>query len=235
MKRHPEIRLFLLDGLNNTGKTTQLNLLRSRLAAAGITGAVRKGDGSRKGLGLQDYDPESSWWKQHRLEATSAGTDGERAKLLATIASRKLLIELVEFKHNEFPEILALNGANRGVILLDRGHVSRLFVSRRFDRSVALDEAIGITDSPELSESYPDKINILHATKEALLLRTVYRDDGMDKKQFNDDLITKYYDDFQDTIYNLPQPLKEITSILDASQSIEDVNAQLLHSIEEMY
>jgi len=235
MIRQSDIRVFLIDGLNNTGKTTQLNLLRPRLANLGIYAAVKKGDGSRKGLGLHDYDPLSTWWQRHRQEALSAGTEGDRAKRLAAIASQKLLSELVDFKNHDFPEILSLQGLKRGVILLDRGHVSRLFVSRRFDPSITFAQAIGIAENPDLAESLPDSVNILHASREVLLSRTEYRDDDTKKKHFNDDVISKYYDDFEATIYDLPPELAQKTTVVDATQTIEEVNRMVINSIQEMY
>lgn len=235
MTRQPEVKVFLIDGLNNTGKTTQLNLLRPRLEGLGIFTAVKKGDGSRKGLGLHDHDPLSAWWQRHRQESLAAGTEGGRAERLAAIASQKLLSELVYFKKYDFPGMLSLRGLKRGVVLLDRGHISRLFVSRRFNPDITFTEAIGIEESPRLTESLPDRISILHADRATLLSRTEYRDDDTEKKHFNDDVIDRYYDDFEATIFSLPPVLAQRTAIVDATQTIEEVNHSILNSIQEMY
>lgn len=224
--RLPEVNIISLDGLNNNGKTTQLRHLKNELAERGIPAVTRRGDGSRKGIGANEADPPSDWWQHNYPAIIDAGFDGKDADYAAAVASRQLMVELHDLKTRDFPEILAVNGGNRGVILLDRGPISRLFVARRQHPNITLEDALGITDDPRIEAAIPDSIIVLHAERDILLARNEDREEGgAAKRIFNHHILTSYYDDFEQTLNTLPPQLAERTTIIDSTPPIEEVGS----------
>lgn len=237
MKKQPEITIFSLDGLNSTGKTTQLRYLKQQLTAKGIPAAIRRGDGSRRGSGLVEADPPSEWWMTHHPQIAGAGVSGPESWRMATFASRRLMDELVDFTQQEFPCRLKEVGKNHGVVLLDRGPVSRLFVARRYVPEITFEAAMGIDEKPAYAEVIPKKVAVLHTDESTLHGRNEDRPDSEQKKRFNKNIVSSYHADFEELITNLPSPLQERTTVIDASPSAEVVGrvvlAELMHVIEE--
>lgn len=229
----PEIRLVSLDGLNNTGKTTQLDYLRSALRDRAIATTVRKGDGARRGRGEVEWDPVSPWWQQHYYELHSAGLEGKAAEAAARKASCQLVHEWTELRNDQYPRQLMAERRDLGVILLDRGPLSRLFVARRFDPAASLEQALGYEAAGELEQVLPDKIVVLHAAKAVLLDRNISRRDGAAKQEFNKQIITRYYDDFARVLDDIPPLLGERTVIVDSSGPALEVGQVVLrHAME---
>ena len=89
MKKRPEVTIFSVDGLNSTGKTTQLQYLKQQLAADGVPTAIRRGDGARRGLGLMEADPPSDWWIAHHPQIAEAGVSGPESLLFHMLSSQE--------------------------------------------------------------------------------------------------------------------------------------------------
>lgn len=230
--RTPDISLASLDGLNNNGKSTQLRFIKQELIARGIPAVIRKGDGSRKGRGLEEVDPYSEWWQTNHDRIKSIGLDEARAYDAATIANRQLMREVLDLKRHDFPEVLQEQGADKGAILLDRGPISRMFVSRRYKPDVTFAEAMGIEEDPAFTGAIPERIVVLHAAKHVLLERNESRQEGgIEKRAFNRQIISDYYDDFSRLLSNLPPELEERTTILDSDGPVQEVGNTALQII----
>ena len=199
--------------------------------------AIRRGDGARRGLGMVEADPASDWWVAQHPRIAEAGVSGPESWRMATFASRRLMDELVEFTREEFPCKLKDIGKSHGVVLLDRGPVSRLFVARRYVTGISFEEAMGIDENPVYTEVMPKRIAVLNADETTLHDRNNGRSDGEQKKQFNKNIVTSYHADFQELIASLPSTLEERTRLIDASPPAEVVGrvvlAELMQVIEE--
>jgi thymidylate kinase len=223
--KNEKVNIISIDGLHNVGKSTQIDLVKRQLGGLGIYSAVMRGDGSRKGLGLTEEDPFSDWWQLKRKEITQVATENFKAEELARETSRKLGRELLDFCQIDCPKKLKEMKTERGVILLNRGPLSRLFVAQRFEKNVSIDSALGYDEDDSLREILPDHIFVLQTDKEEILSRNETRiEGGQQKRDFNASIIKNYYDDFMFTINNLPKELEKITTIIDASPNIQDLN-----------
>jgi thymidylate kinase len=231
--RAPEIRILSLDGLNNNGKTTQVKYLKQELIARNVPAIIRKGDGSRRGSGQNELDPISTWWQENYDRINAADIEGEDAERVAREASRKLTDEVYVLKTREYRDALSRQGKSRGVIILDRGPVSRLFVARRYNPNVALNEALGFDEEAHLEEALPDDILVLHANKETLLDRNADRNEGVEKQEFNRRIIGQYYDEFERILETLPPQLAERTTIIDSGAPILEVGRIALGIVME--
>lgn len=233
MNKSPEITIYSLDGLNSTGKSTQLQLLKHELAKQGIISAIRRGDGARKGTGDSEADPSSSWWVYNHPLIAAAGINGPESFRMATLASRRLMDELVQFSIKEFPDMMSKNSASRGVILLDRGPVSRMFVARRYQPNISFAEAMGIVENPIYTNVIPKRIAVLNTDIDTINARNATRHDGEAKKIFNNNLVNTRFDEFRSLLDNLPDDLKQITKVVDASPPPEITTEVLLYDLME--
>lgn len=229
----PEIHTVSLDGLNNNGKTTQISHLKEELGDRDVPVVVRRGDGSRKGTGSSESDPISTWWQENHASINSAGFEGAEADAAARRASRRLMHELFDLKTKDYPVMLQAQNKNKGVILLDRGPVSRLFVARRYNPDVTLEGAYELDDDIQLEDVMPDNVLVLHAPKEVLITRNPTRKEGSAKQDFNSRIINQYYDAFERVLDNLPPQLAERTTIIDSSPATTEVGRIALAQVVE--
>lgn len=107
-----KIPIVALDGNHRTGKGTQLELLRSRLAQVGYSPIVLRGDGTRPGLGGSESDPVSGWWQEFKTYE-----DIHVNKYDAWRKAARLLLSEAHAKRLELPD--------NSVILFDRAGISR--------------------------------------------------------------------------------------------------------------
>lgn len=147
--------------------------------------------------------------------------------LQLTEAANRLQRELFVAKNYFMPKLLEKEGKNTGVILLDRGLISRLFVKRREEPQADLESIRyfeGVKGRQEVV--IPNLIFLFHAPLETLLARNLERDSS-GKAVFNETVLTRYYGDFEATIANLPEEIKRRTVNIDSRQTIEEINRQI--------
>jgi len=72
----PKISVVAIEGLHNSGKSTQIAGLYSNLKKDGILVVVLRGHGFRSGVGLDIGDPISSWWQRNYPLFIEAGKKG---------------------------------------------------------------------------------------------------------------------------------------------------------------
>ena len=228
MKNNQKIDVICFDGLHNVGKSTQIELAKRQLGSMGIHSLIRRGDGSRKGLGIVEEDPISEWWQDNYQDIVDTGVEGHKAELAAQMASRRLGQELLHLCNIEYPKLLDEYHIDRGVVLLNRGPISRLFVSRRLKS----DSVPKLYEGDPSYQIAPDHIFVLHADKETLIKRNETRlEGGQQKRDFNANIINKYHNDFSNTLDALPEELAEITTIVDASPDIQSIHFMIMRLI----
>ncbi len=218
------IFIVSFDGLHNNGKGTQIALLSKQLNDSGISTLIRRGDGMRKGTGSEDTDPESSWWKENIARMRATGFEGPESMAAATEASNRLNAEIFVAKNYYMPHLIQKEGRDTGVILLDRGPISRLFVKRREEPKADLDSIRFFENRSGRHEILlPDQIFLLHAPLDVLIGRN--SDRTSEKSKFNETILTKYYGDFERTMAALPTELSERTICMDSTKPILEINS----------
>jgi thymidylate kinase len=226
----PKIYLVGMDGLHNNGKTTQLGLLHNYLNERGIPTLVRRGDGMRKGRGEELNDPLSAWWQENISRLRATGFEGDASMRAAEEAANRLNREILVARDYFMPQLLAKEGKEKGVILLDRGHISRLFVKRREDCEAGFIDIGSFEMSGGRTQEVliPDINFLFHAPLEVLLERNEHRDTTPEKKEFNRTVLTRYYDDFETTMASLPGDLQRGLVRIDATKSVEEVHGIII-------
>lgn len=216
------IFIISFDGLHNNGKTTQIALLADELKRNNISVLIRRGDGMRKGEGREINDPVSEWWKENIARMRATGFEGPASMAAATEASNRLNSELYVAKNYFMPHMIKDEKSKAGVILLDRGPISRIFVKRREDPTAGLD-SIDIFEnlSGKHAILLPDKIFLFHAPLDILIARNCDR--TSEKSKFNETVLSKYYGDFENVVSNLPDELRARTMQIDSTKSIDEI------------
>ena len=217
------ISIVSFDGLHNNGKTTHISLLSEYLKRNNVSVLVRRGDGMRKGEGKEINDPYSEWWKENIGRMRATGFEGHESMAAATEASNRLNGELYVAKNYFMPHLIKSEGTKSGVILLDRGPISRLFVKRREEPNADLNSIATFDNLSGRHEILlPDQIFLFHAPLDILISRNLDRES--EKSKFNETVLTKYYDDFERVIANLPDELSKRTERIDSTLPIFEIS-----------
>lgn len=227
------IFVISFDGLHNNGKSTQICVLSKQLKDSGISTLIRRGDGMRKGSGSEDGDPESSWWKENITRMRATGFEGPESMAAAAEASNRLNAEIFVARKYCMPHLMQNEGSDTGLILLDRGPISRLFVKRREEPNAGFDSIRFFANrSGRYEILLPDQIFLLHAPLDILISRNCDR--TSEKSKFNETVLTKYYADFERTMANLPSEISQRTILIDSTQSITKINKFVRCRISEL-
>lgn len=129
------------------------------------------------------------------------------------------------------PRELKKKGQETGVILLDRGLISRLFVYRRYRPQAESEDVKYFSTRGKQHEAViPSVIFLLHAPLDILIARNVERQEGDSKQAFNKTILENYYDDFERYIRRLPEEIKSRTIVIDSSKTIPEIQQELLES-----
>lgn len=199
------------DGLNRSGKGTQLRLLREYLGSSMVPALVVRGDGSREGIGnLSYFDPPSKWWRNWQANQNKTINDWDRAY-------ERLKTEVQE-RYDRFS-----NENASGYFLMDRCYVSRWFVKRQAVPDFPIEDII--RENPV----FPDKYFFMDAPQEVLLSRQ--SDDNPTKAEFRREIVSKWYHLWQDTLLRLEDRLEERFIRLDATKLPEEIHKEVLTSL----
>jgi len=206
------IKIISFEGLNRSGKGTQLNLARKFLENNIQNVIVVRGDGSREGIGNHKYfDPQSVWWRKWQSNKNKTVQDWDNAYL---VLNKEIENELKKFRHKY----------DNGFFLMDRCYISRWFVERQRNKNTSFDDIINRT------KIFPNKYFVLDAPKEILLSRQ--SDDNPKKAQFRRHVVEQWYDLWQDTLYRVQERLGNSIIRLDATLSKYEINQIVLKNIE---
>ncbi len=207
-----EVNIISFDGLNRSGKGTQLSLTQKYLEDKMQNVIIVRGDGSREGIGNPEYyDPISKWWQRWQSNTNKSNKDWDNAYL---VLNKEIEDELYNFRQKY----------NQSFFLMDRSYISRWFVERQRCKNTPFDNVI------ERTQVFPNKYFVLDAPKEILLSRQ--SDDNPRKSQFRRQIIEQWYDLWQDTLNRVQERLASNMIRLDASQDKSQINKKILESIE---
>lgn len=206
------INVFSFDGLNRSGKGTQLSLTRKHLKDNLENVIIIRGDGSREGINNFEYfDPISHWWQRWQKNKNKINQDWDNAYL---VLNKEIEDELYNFRQRY----------DNGFFLMDRCYISRWFVERQRDKNTPFNDIINRT------QVFPNTYFVLDAPKEILLSRQ--SDDNPKKAQFRKQIIEQWYDLWQDTLDRVQDRLGSSMIRLDATQDKYNINKKVLENIE---
>ncbi len=195
------VKILSFDGLNRSGKGTQIGLLKRDLAQKSVEIEVLRGDGSRPGLNTEGfYDPLSEWWIDWQMKEKTVNDWNEAY----TVLKRENEERLREFSYQ----------SPNGIILMDRSYISRYFMLKQQGKESTLEQ---IAREQEL---IPTTYFILHAPRDTLLSRE--SDDNPSKKRFRTEVITQWYDLWVKVIEEAKELLREKIEIIDATKDREE-------------
>jgi|GEM_PF-2903483 len=210
-----KIFIVSFDGLNRSGKGTQLKLLRKYFEGKNIPVQIVRGDGSRKGEGRTDYfDPESNWWKNWQNIKNKSPRNWDEAY---HILSREIEQEFVFFsKQNRY-----------GLFLMDRSHISRWFMERQRNQNTSFESAF------RKNCLFPDIYFVLDAPQNILLSRK--SDDDPGKARFRQDIVKKWYELWKDTMKKAKRKIGNSMVRVDATKNANEIHRIILNNLKSLY
>ncbi len=232
----PKISVVAIEGLHNSGKSTQIAGLYSNLKKDGILVVVLRGHGFRSGVGLDIGDPISSWWQRNYPLFIEAGKKGGDFFMDSeSKATNKLYQEFFDIKYSLSLKMKRL-GFNKAVILLDRSIVSRLFIWHGHSKNPNFKDLLSFTYKNTHNKEtkimpIPDLLIILNVSQKLLLKRNQNKSERKDKILLNKKIILSRYQDYVKLINNLPKNIKERTFIINAGRSKTAVQKEILKLI----
>ncbi len=197
-----KVRSIGFDGLHRCGKGTQILLLKDYLQSNGVNSVIVRGDGTRKGSGVSQEDPYSAWWQDRYESFFRDNRTPEENRYLSDLVYCRLTREAKSAMHRLERDYIG------GVLLMDRTFVSRWFVKRQQETCISLEDAVSVVDPDThemISPLIPKRTYIMHVQLDELLKRVEGSTDSPEKKQFRLDNLTKYFNDFERLIEELPE------------------------------
>ncbi len=206
-------KIISFDGLNRSGKGTQIKLLRDYLDSRNILVEVLRGDGSRPGIDSRDfYDPHSNWWINWQAKCNKTVNDWNIAY--------HILSEENDRRYKEF----SIENQKR-TLLMDRSYISRYFMLKQQGIKISLEEVVdGIYIIPE-------HYFVLEVSKETLLERA--SEDNLDKTEFRRDVIRKWYDLWTEVVYDAQEFLKRRLIIINGLESPHNIHEYVINKLGE--
>ncbi len=184
-----DLLIISFDGLNRAGKGTQINLLRKHFESKGCLVEVLRGDGSRPGQESSGfYDPVSCFWQQWQKIKEKSLADWTSA---ADVLALENYVRCVEIASQ------AKERDQKGVVLLDRSHLSRWYMLRKEDSTMPFESCLN--KHTLHSEIY----FVLDVPKEVLLARS--SDDRPAKAEFRRRVVVTSYDLWVATLELVPE------------------------------
>lgn len=192
-------QIVSFEGLNRSGKGTQIKMLRNNLETVCQPVEVLRGDGSRPGIGSRSfYDPKSQWWMDWQDHKDKKGSDWNLAYQVLTEENN---LRCGEF-YSENPN---------GVILMDRSYISRYFMLRQQGVETSLEVVAKDT------KLRPETHFVLEVPKSVLLERV--SDDHTDKNGFRREIILKWYCLWTNVVNEAHEFLKDNLKRIDGTLS----------------
>lgn len=192
------------EGLNRSGKGTQIKMLRNYLETVCRPVEVLRGDGSRPGINSQSfYDPKSEWWVNWQANKEKRSSDWNLAY--------HILTEENSFRYEEF-----YNENPDGIILMDRSYISRYFMLRQQGVETSLEKVAKDT------KLCPETYFVLEVPKNLLLERV--SDDYSSKAVFRREIVWRWYGLWVDVIDTAQEFLKDKLKRIDGTQSPEIIH-----------
>ncbi|MBT4804841.1 hypothetical protein HON71_01585 [Candidatus Woesearchaeota archaeon] len=205
-------QIISFDGLNRSGKGTQISKMKEHLESLSVPVGVLRGDGSRPGKGLDNFtDPSSDWWKIWQANNNKNYQDWNLAYQV-----------LSNENEDKYASFISTNP--EGVLLMDRCYLSRWFMLRQQDKDTKFEDAFLSTNL------HPEQYFVIDVPKDVLLERV--SDDDYTKTEFRRENVRRGYDLWQDTINRAEDYLKEKMIRLDGTKSPDKLHNIISLSID---
>ena len=196
MRNENKIISIALEGINRSGKGTQIELLKNKLEEIGIPCVSIRGEGYRRGLGVSQADPESDFWRKISEQLKNVKNGAEWS--LWDEASYRLARELIVWRDRILTKEITKPSApfDFGVLLIDRSLISKATLkSLQLEpppKKIFSNEELyppGLKHRKRITADMilPDLIIELSAPKEILLTRLDASDPDYDFKRNNID------------------------------------------------
>jgi len=218
-----ENKIFTIgfDGLNHSGKGTQIKLLTKYLSKQKTPFKVVRGDGTRAGTGTQPYDFPSKWWQENRDYLVDLSSGNMQDKL--NLRFQRLCREAFVAEH------YLEKRSEKGVMILDRTFVSRFFTMKQYYPDISLDEALycyNPKNGRKVNPTIPDITFLLTASKKTLLSR-LGQEERSERFIRSEHYVSTYFDLFHEIVQELSDQGYNIRQI-DAEEPIEEVHKKIL-------
>lgn len=215
------------DGLHRSGKGTQIDLLSLRLSHQNIPFAVIRGDGTRRGLGLEPYDSPSEWWKVNYDYFFEEEKSLQDKLYRRNLLYQRLMREARYYKNRRLPNIARESDVEKSFLIMDRTFISRFFSMRQVIPDICVDDALVSIDSrnnKRVSSVIPDFTFVLDVPQEILIERCERAIDQPDKKDFRMSHLLKYYGLYHSIIEELKKDDRFNIQILDGRLSPREIH-----------
>jgi len=229
-----KVHVISFDGLNRSGKGTQIKNLEECLIQKNLPSLIIRGDGSRKGNESQN-DEYSAWWQEIQPRLREVNSQGEFNSDVWEKASNQINLELYQAYNNELPKRIKESGGKEGYLILDRSIISKYYMAKRENPGIKLEDVLEFETPDKKKEKLilPDISFVLHVPREVLLERNDYLSDHPDKYDFRKRVISQYYDDFEKTTLELKTPLLKIYH-LDGNRQKEQIFNDVIKYLTEV-
>lgn len=199
--------IISFDGLNRSGKGTQIYMLAKYLYSLGQKVIVTKGEGSRKGDGSHG-DTYSKFWQDLQPRLHIIDKNGDIERYAWELVSKQNSIELYDMYTSQIRSI----EKGKCSILLDRSIISKYFFFKRYYPSINFEDLLEFEYSigDKRKAVTPNLAFVLHVPKEILLERNCIPSEDSEKAEFRKIIIEKYYNQFETITWNLVPNFKMI-------------------------
>jgi len=232
------IMIFAIDGLNRSGKGTQLDLLQKYLQEERrIPTYIFRGQGRKTGVdedvhydvNLKDDQGISYWEKfKYMLKLTKKE---QHKKRLWDKAAEELESEFLYFKQNILPAQIKNNKDNGlesklAIVLLDRSLISRFNVRLQSSSSANLKQVYN------KCKILPDNYFLFDVEKDTLLKRL--EGDTSKKKDFRQQMLTQNYHYWQQTIPIAQDFFRNNLTVIDCknNKGIEPIHKEITKIVD---
>ena len=225
MKNKPKVIGF--EGMHRSGKGTQIKLSKEYLENEGYTTIIRRGEGTRRGLGQEEYDPLSSWWKEnYNYLFRTPNSPQETIEIANTIYQRIV-------RENNY-DLIQQSKHAKSAILLDRSFISRFFMMKQCYPDISLESALLVYHPKNhtlLKPVIPDLTFILRVDKDELIRRCIINEEDTRKSEFRRQNIIKKYELFEGICESLSNETQYPLRVIDGNKSIDEVQKEIQSSL----
>jgi thymidylate kinase len=220
------------DGLNKSGKGTQIDLFKQYLDSKSVPCEIVRGDGTRAGKGLHKYDTPSRWWIEQREELTKLTSENYQnnlnlcfQRLYREIEIKKYCLEKKLNKETDY-----------GVLIFDRTVLSHFFTMRQYNNKISFEESLFCYNPKNKKIILPKipEINFILSANKDILMSRLEKSSIKIKKDFSLNYVSKYFDLFEESVQIVNHDQKMNLFIIDSSVSEDKTHKTILEIFENV-
>lgn len=216
------------DGLNRSGKSTQINLLSKHLQENAIPYKICRGDGVRFGYARNPYDSDSEWW-QNNVKYLLDKTNPSTVDRILNLQYQRLCREFLATRR-----FLGKSATDVSALIADRSFVSRYFTMKQYHPAIQLEDALRSVNPKnhrEIPPIVPDITFVLAASKETLMERTLATEQGA-RLSIITSRLNHHYELFQNVLDELGN--RDDILIIDAEHNPQVIFKQVLRNLKNV-